>query len=187
LELRQRTRRPWPALAGRWQSVADDLLARPSVDLLCTWQDAGVVLVRNARRGDALITAQHGRLSYRPQTGDPLGLGAELDALDADEAHAVCAATDYPDALAQLADIGRASRSGDLILSAAPGYDFRGRYEPIPHRSTHGALHREHMLVPWVMNHAPSRTPRRTADIMPSALAALGLPIPDGLDGVRVN
>jgi arylsulfatase A-like enzyme len=76
-----------------------------------------------------------------------------------------------------------APRSGEIILSAARDWDFRARYEPIPHVSSHGALHREHMLVPLLMNHRVRGIPRRTVDVMPSALAALGKPIPPGLDG----
>jgi len=49
--------------------------------------------------------------------------------------------------------------------------------------SSHGALHREHMLVPLVVNRLQVRTPRRTVDVMPSALAALGIDAPAGLDG----
>jgi hypothetical protein len=39
------------------------------------------------------------------------------------------------------------------------------------------------MLVPLLLNRPPKRAPRRTVDVMPSALAALGLPVPTGLDG----
>jgi len=49
--------------------------------------------------------------------------------------------------------------------------------------SSHGALHREHMLVPLLVNQPVDTPPRRTVDVMPSALAALGKPIPPGLDG----
>ena len=70
-----------------------------------------------------------------------------------------------------------------MLLSARRGWDFRERYEPIPHHSTHGALHRDHMLVPLLTNHPTASVPRRTVDVMPSALAALGRPIPAGLDG----
>jgi arylsulfatase A-like enzyme len=34
------------------------------------------------------------------------------------------------------------------------------------------------------MNHPPSASPRRTVDVMPSALAALGIGAPKTLDGV---
>jgi hypothetical protein len=91
--------------------------------------------------------------------------------------------TDYPDALVQIARLVESPRSGDIILSAARNWDFRARYEPIPHVSSHGALHREHMLVPLLLNRRVSGQPRRTVDVMPSALAALGITNPPTLDG----
>ena len=39
------------------------------------------------------------------------------------------------------------------------------------------------MLVPLVTNRPPRIAPQRTVDVMPSALQALGQPIPPGLDG----
>jgi len=123
------------------------------------------------------------RYAYRPLDGDPLGLGGPLEALDADAAYDACAAGDYPDALVQIAHLAGAPRSGEIVVSAARDWDLRSRYEPIPHLSSHGALHREHMLVPLLTSRPVVRTPRRTVDVMPSALRALGLPVPRGLDG----
>ena len=117
-------------------------------------------------------------------SGDPLGLGADLRRVDARTAYDATIDSDYPDGLVQIATIAGAPRAGDLILSAARDWDFRARYEPIPHVSSHGALHREHMLVPLVVNRPPTRVPRRTVDVMPSALAALGIDAPAGLDGI---
>ena len=88
-----------------------------------------------------------------------------------------------PDSVVQIVHLALAPRSGEIILSAARDWDFRARYEPIPHVSSHGALHREHMLVPLLTNRPVRGTPRRTVDVMPSALAALGKAIPPGLDG----
>ena len=96
---------------------------------------------------------------------------------------AVTASSDYPDALVQLAALAATPRAGDLVVSAARTWDLRSRWEPIAHRSTHGALHREHMLVPLVTNHPVAHRPRRTVDVMPSALTVLGVPRPNGLDG----
>ncbi|MBI1808669.1 MAG: hypothetical protein HYR75_02120, partial [Gemmatimonadetes bacterium] len=115
--------------------------------------------------------------------GDPLGLGP-LDGLSMDDAWDATIRSEYPDALVQALSLATSPRAGDIILSAARDYDFRARWEPIPHVSSHGALHREHMLVPLVLGKVPARAPRRTVDVMPSALAALGRPIPEGLDGV---
>ena len=106
-----------------------------------------------------------------------------VDALDAHDAWAVTASSDYPDALVQLAALAATPRAGDLVVSAARTWDLRSRWEPIAHRSTHGALHREHMLVPLVTNHPVAHRPRRTVDVMPSALTVLGVPRPNGLDG----
>jgi hypothetical protein len=137
---------------------------------------------RGRRRGDA-----PGAPTLRVRAGrrrDPLGLGGPPRALDADAAYDACAGTDYPDALVQIAHLAGAPRAGDVIVSAARDWDLRARYEPIPHVSSHGALHREHMLVPLLTSRPTARAPRRTADVMPSALHALGLPVPPGLDGV---
>jgi arylsulfatase A-like enzyme len=39
------------------------------------------------------------------------------------------------------------------------------------------------MLVPLLLNRPSERSPRRTVDVMPSALAALGISPPKTLDG----
>jgi hypothetical protein len=117
-----------------------------------------------------------------PATGDPLGTGALHDLSD-DDAYEASSHTDYPDALVQISRLSDSPRSGEIILSASRDWDFRARYEPIPHTSSHGALHREHMLVPLLTNKPISARPRRTVDVMPSALTALGITIPPGVDG----
>ena len=67
----------------------------------------------------------------------------------------------------------------------------RGAENLCPHRRGRGAGCgldgglAEHMLVPLLMNKTATWKPRRTVDVMPSALAALGLPVPEGLDGKR--
>jgi hypothetical protein len=188
LEPHRRERPWWPALAGRWEGLAAALLARDSVDLVLLPHSPTRCEVRGAGgSGRALLewtagAAAVARYSYRPLDGDPLGVGA-LEALDAGAAYAATRASDYPDAVVQIAHLAGAARAGDVILSAARGWDFRGRYEPIPHVSSHGALHREHVLVPLLLDRPAARAPRRTADVMPSALEALGLEVPGGLDG----
>jgi hypothetical protein len=103
--------------------------------------------------------------------------------LSDEDAYCVTRESDYPDSLVQVARLSDSPRSGEIILSASRNWDFRAKYEPIPHTSSHGALHREHMLVPLLTSARPASMPKRTVDVMPSALAALGIPIPPGLDG----
>jgi hypothetical protein len=188
VELARRERPWWPALAKAWGPTADALLARPSVDLLLLPHSEDCCLVRARGRGSAMVERSRGwngelRYAYRPVDGDPLLLGGEVDPLDAGEAHARTMASDYPDALVQIAHLAGAARAGELILSAARGWDFRRKYEPIPHVSSHGALHREHMLVPLLVNHPVSEVPRRTVDVFTSAMTALGVEVPEEAEG----
>jgi arylsulfatase A-like enzyme len=183
VELDRRTRPFWSTLRSRWKSLAGALTARPSVDLLLLPSSEHACEVRSRERGTAMVHREGERYRYQRLTGDPLIIGRDLELVSATEAHEVTFDTDYPDSIVQIAHIGGASRSGDMILAAARDWDFRARYEPIPHVSSHGALHREHMLVPLLVNRPITRTPLRTVDLMPSALVALGLPVPSGLDG----
>jgi hypothetical protein len=181
---RRRPRRPfWPALRDRWEDLAGALLARPAVDLLILPHSATCCEVRGASRGSAMITRRDERFSYLPVDGDPLGFGAvegrcSVDALER------TVESEYPDSIVQVASLAAGARCGDMIVSAAPGWDLRERYEPLAHRSSHGSLRREHMLVPLLLNRPARATPMRTADVMPSVLRALGIAIPRGLDGL---
>jgi hypothetical protein len=183
VELKEKSRPFWPSLAGKWDELAARLLDRASVDLLILPTSACSCEIRSAGRGLATLTWKEARYSYTPITGDPLGLG-ELKSIDDDEAYDSTLATEYPDGLVQIAHLVASPRSGDIILSAGKDWDYRARYEPIPHVSSHGALHRDHMLVPLLLNHVPAGPPRRTVDVMPSALTALGIAPPETLDGV---
>jgi len=182
LDLSRRDRPWWPSLSTRWEWLADLLLARESCDLLLLPRSAQECEIRSRTRGTARVVTQDGRFSYLPQSGDPLGFG-ELCALDANAAHDATMASDYPDGLVQVALLAASPRAGDVILSATRGWDFRARWEPIAHVSAHGALHREHMTVPLLINRVATRLPQRTVDLFPSALHALGLAVPTGCDG----
>ena len=183
LDLEQKTRPWWPSLGDKWNDLADSLLTRESVDLLILPTSAASCEIRAGGRGSATLTWVESRYSYSPNSGDPLGIGVQ-DSLDDGEAYDATIASDYPDALVQIAHLIASPRCGDIVLSAARDWDYRARYEPIPHVSSHGALHREHMLVPLLLNRAPLGIPRRTVDVMPSALAALSITAPKTLDGI---
>ncbi len=190
LDLDRRDRPWWPLIADKWQWLVDRLLGRDSVDLLMLPRSPREVEVHARGRGMALVSRDaHGRYHYLSESGDPLGIAeavgieASRAAFTEDEAHAVTFGTDYPDSLVQVIALAGAPRSGDILLSASRDWDYRAKYEPIPHVSSHGALHREHMLVPLVTSRPVSGTPRRTVDVLPSALRALGHAVPEGLDG----
>lgn len=169
------------ARGAQREDVAARLLKRDSVDLLLIPYSGGCE-VRSAQLGNAKVEWSGGTYSYHPGSGDPLGIGSRED-MSADDAYDCTIHSTYPDSVVQIAHLAQSPRCGDMVLSASAGWDFRARFEPIPHVSTHGSLRREHMLVPLLTNRPPKITPRRTTDIMPSALAVLGLTAPRALDG----
>ena len=177
--LASRTREFWHALSGRWGALAEYLMTRESVDVMLLPLSESSCEIRARGRGCALLSWSDGMYTYHPVSGDPLGIG-EQESLTETDAFDITIGSCYPDALVQIARLCACSRSGDIILSAAPDWDFRARYEPIDHVSSHGALHREHMLVPLLTNRPLARPPRRTVDVMASACAALGLAHPQG-------
>lgn len=183
LDLELRSRPWWPSLDKKWGRLIERLESLDSVDLMILPRGSSACEIRTRERGAALLLWPGNRYSYRPESGDPLGIGVQCELSDR-EAYDATMESDYPDALVQIAHLAKSARSGDVILSASRNWDFRARYEPIPHVSSHGALHREHMLVPLLLSRAPATVPRRTVDVMPSALAALGITAPNTLDGV---
>ncbi len=187
LEPAARTRAWWPAHAPRWTQLHDALVARPAIDLAAVATAATTVEVSHATRGTAelrvTLVGDEPHFDYDARNGDALQLGGSFMALSDRDAWTLCATSPYPDAIVQLLTLCTAGRAGDIVLSAADGWDLRARFEPVAHVSTHGALLRDQMLVPLLLDAPISGTPQRTADVMPSALAALGLPVPHGLDG----
>jgi len=183
VDLASRERRPWPELQDRWQPRLAAMLDHPAIDLVATRVADDTVEVTRRGVGSASITARGGRLWYRPGDGDPLELGC-VDGVGTTEAHERSMDGAYPDSLVQLAALTLAERSGDVVVSAAPDWDLRAAWEPVRHVSSHGGLHRDHMAVPLLLDRPPTGTPRRTADVFPSALQVLGVPEPPGLEGV---
>lgn len=183
VDLARRERPFLGARSDRFASLPERLLRRESVDLVMLPRDASRCAVWSRTHGRGMVCVENDRFSYRRDDGDPLGIGHDLERVNATEAHEATLATDYPDSVVQVARLAASSRCGDIVLSACRDWDFRARYEPIPHVSSHGALHRDHMIVPLLLDRPPSKKPRRTADVFPSALEALGVPPPSRLDG----
>ena len=173
LGLEQRARPLWPNLSKEWLPRLGALWSHRAIDLVASRRTAESVEVRRGGERAEIAVGARG-FSYRPTNGNPLGIEAFED-LDDAAAHDRCAGTEYPDGVVQLALLVLAERSGDLVVSASPGWDLRRRYEPINHVSSHGALHAAHMLVPLVGNRRLTQTLRRTADLLPATLNALEL------------
>jgi hypothetical protein len=168
--------------AERRAELVEQLIRLPGV-ALAAYRNArdGVVIARGHLR--ARVTEHDGLVTYEPLLGDPLGLGCQT-MQDDRELLARSLTTEFPDAPRQLLQLMSSSRSGDVVLAAERGADFRGPWELPAHRSGHGSLIADHMLVPIASSLTLPEAPVRTVDLMPTMLEALGVPIPDGLDGV---
>jgi Type I phosphodiesterase / nucleotide pyrophosphatase len=167
---------------ARHPGLVDELLAEPGVDILAYSGHHGVVHVRS-RRGSAEVKLDRDHVTYEPHGGDPFGYGPLPLRMTRHEAIQLTQHSTYPDGPVQVAQIFGASRSGDLIVTSAPSWDLRERGDHRLHRSGHGSLHRDHMAVPFAMNHPFDIDAVRTVDAFPTILRLMGEPAPGDIDG----
>jgi hypothetical protein len=157
------------------------LAKEPAVAFLAGENGTGGITV-TGRGGTAEVWKQDGRIHYLPANGDVLLLGGASSA-SAEEWLGRHWDSPYPDAAVQLLDQFRAHRTGDLVVVAAEGFDLRERFEVPRHRAGHGSLVRAHMQIPLWSSEPMEPQHLRTADLFPSMLQWLGVPVPRGIDG----
>jgi hypothetical protein len=178
----ERLRRP--ETFGGSGDLVSALLKEPAVALLAAESEAGGIWIASAD-GAARLSAKHDILTYQPESGDPLMLGNAWSASSRGWLEATWDSP-FPDAAFHLMDQFRSRRSGDLLVIAREGYDFRERFEVPEHRAGHGSLIRAHMQTPvWSSQPIPS-IPLRTVDLFPAMLDWLGTPLPGEIDGELV-
>jgi hypothetical protein len=168
---------------GRNPGLREGLLAEPAVDLVITRDGSGGAWVES-RRGLARLAEDDDGIRYRVEGDDPFGWPELPQEMSWQRALELTFDSGHPDALVQITQLFRSRRSGDLVVSAAPGWDLRERYEHPEHHSSHGALHAGHMLVPVAASAPLAEGPMRTADVFATVLDHLGREVPPGIDGV---
>ena len=114
------------------------------------------------------------RFSYQFTGTDPLGYGTHYKNLSSRETLRKTYDSPYPDGIVQLWQIFKSERTGDLVLSAASGYDLRARYEIPKHHATHGALLAEHLHIPLATSYPIAEQHIRSVDIFPTVLSLCG-------------
>lgn len=168
-----------------YPGLLDELLDEPAVDILAARDSGGRIVVRT-KRGRARIKLDGDDVSYMVEGGaDPFGYNFSMGGMTLPSRDFLVRTfdTDYPDAPYQLAHIFLSPRCGDVVISATPGYDLRLKYESPEHKSSHGSLHREHMIVPVMCNAGIKPSCMRTVDVFPTYLNMLGHVPPEGIDG----
>jgi hypothetical protein len=178
----ERLRQP-ETFGGRSDPVSG-LLREKAVALLAAESEAGGIWIASSE-GAARVWADGDLVTYQPGSGDPLMLGGTWTASSREWLEATWDGT-FPDAPFHLMDQFRSRRTGDLLVIAREGYDFRARFEVPEHKAGHGSLIRAHMQTPvWSSQPIPP-APLRTVDLFPSMLGWLGVPTPPEIDGELV-
>lgn len=178
----ERLRRP-ETFGGHGDVIAA-LLGEPSVALVAAESQVGGIWVGSAD-GEARLCTQSKEIVYEPFSGDPLRLGGYWSGSSRDSLEASWNGA-FPDAAFHLRDQFRSGRTGDLLVIAREGFDFRSRFEVPEHRAGHGSLIRAHMQTPvWSSQPIPP-APLRTVDLFPAMLGWLGETVPQGIDGEPV-
>ena len=175
-----------------YPELLNDLLAQDAVDILAVRDDNGNIVIRT-KKGEGVLKFNGDDITYVVNSSDPFGYDPSLRNSRFtfnDSRHMISATidSDYPDAPYQLAHIFSSPRCGDVVVSATPGFDLRIKYEDPEHKSSHGSLHRDHMLVPVLTNiQLPNNTPFRTVDVFPTYLQLMGHKIPANIDGSALS
>ncbi|MFN8651404.1 MAG: alkaline phosphatase family protein [Gemmatimonadales bacterium] len=173
-----------PGAFGVPADLVHRLVAEEAVAFVAAEERPGTVRVASLA-GEALVRRDGERITYQRAGGDPLAVGRDATLTPAEWLEASWDGP-YPDACVQLLDQFRAERTGDLIVIAKEGYDFRKRFEVPEHKSGHGSLIQAHMQIPvWTSVPGPG-TPVRSVDLFPAMLEWLGEEVPAGIDGQAV-
>ncbi len=183
-----RNSRGWHAPTYRQDLDREDdglllgLLEHPAVDILAIRDYRGGIHVMS-HRGAANVAEEDGVIRYTQLADDPFGYDRMPERFNWRGSLDLTAHTDYPDGPAQIVQLFRTNRVGDLVISAAKGYDLRANFEWPEHKASHGALLREQMRVPLAFSHPVRSGPARTVDVFPTILQLMGRQIPDRIDG----
>jgi type I phosphodiesterase/nucleotide pyrophosphatase len=173
-----------PETFGGASDLVAALLREKAVALVAAESEAGGIWVASSA-GAARLWTEGDLVTYEPGSGDPLLVGRSWTASSREWLEATWDGP-FPDAPHNLIDQFRSRRSGDLLVIAREGYDFRARFEVPEHKAGHGSLIRAHMQTPvWSSRPIPP-APLRTVDLFPAMLGWLGVRAPEGIDGEPV-
>ncbi|HET6777968.1 MAG TPA: alkaline phosphatase family protein [Gemmatimonadales bacterium] len=160
------------------------LVREPAVAFLAAESAEGGIWI-GGRNGDARLVQRNDAISYEIGSGDPLLLGGSWSSSSRGWLERTWSGP-YPDVVFHLFDQFRTQRSGDLLVVAREGYDFRARFELPEHRSGHGSMIRVHMQTPVWSNQPIPANVLRTVDLFPTLLDWLKVTVPENIDGISV-
>ena len=156
------------------EELMEPLCKRPEIAWVASLTEEGAVYVRG-KQGEAWIEEKDQKIYFKTKGEDPFGFKNIKSSMTDEESLEVSFDQKYPDAFRQLLQIFKSERTGDLVVTAAPGYDLRFAYEWPEHTASHGSLVDEHMHIPFASSHPIGSTKKiRSVDVFPSILKWMG-------------
>ena len=172
-----------------WEELKDEgiikiLVEQQAVDFVAGLNKKGEIVVCKID-GESYIFCRQNKFYYNFVGKDPLEYNKKFNGISSEESFLKSLKTPYPDSLAQLTQLFKAKRCGDLVISAKEGFDLRAHWEIPEHHGTHGALVANQMFVPIALNININVNEKiiRTVDIFPTILKLCDKKIPENLDG----
>jgi hypothetical protein len=167
----------------RW--IAKRACEHPATDL-AAFMDDGVVIAVNGEGGEVRARRDpDGLPTLRAKlTGDPLDrwvVSGDHEVLDLRVEDGVIGYGDYPDALQRLHSATTCVNTGDVLLSAKPGWEFTDIGGSAHTGGSHGSLHRIDSTAPLISIGIEGGATVdglgtvRLTDIVPMAMSHLGL------------
>lgn len=167
----------------RW--IAARACECPATDI-AVFEDDGVLIVVNGDGGElrAVRDPAGGAPTLRAAIGsddsDRWQVDGDLELLDITRDDGVLAYGSYPDALNRLHSAVRCVNTGDVLVSAAPGWEFTDIGGSAHTGGSHGSLHVTDSTAPLISIGLESASPDglgtvRLTDIAPLAVAHLGV------------
>ena len=162
-------------LEGEHRRLVNALCQRVEIEWAAYRHHNGAVKIVSGS-GTALLSREGESYTYGYEGSDPLQLHLPRTTIHESDALDLTVGTRFPDALEQIWRLFSSQRTGDIVVTSKPGYDLRHRWEWPEHHSSHGALCREHMIVP-ILSSRPlsSDGPVRTVDLFPTVVESLDL------------
>jgi hypothetical protein len=167
-------------------------IAERTVEAVCALD--GVDLAMRCADGEALVRSSRGELRFAPggdledERGGRWSVEGDLTTLGAETQDGRFVSPEYPDALARTWSALQCPTAGDVLLSAAPGYEFVdwGGADHVGGGS-HGSLHRSDSLgaLLWCGTGPDSREARSQwslRDVAPMVRAHFGVASGDRLE-----
>lgn len=161
----------------------DKLLSCQGIDFLAYRVEDSILGVKGPSGEIRMHFLEDGRARIDIVGANPLGFAVDDGLIKADDLTRISMQTPYPDSPAQLEQLFRSNRTGDLVVFAREGFDLRKRYEWPEHKSSHGSLNKSHMEVPICTNAPLGSKWCRTVDVFPTILQLMGHDLPAGIDG----